>query len=74
MADFLTHLVGRTLGVSQTVKPRLEPMFAPPAVLASEDGPSLLEPDQTFPPVAASSSTVAAAVDSLVESDRLPPH
>lgn len=73
MADFLTHLVGRTLGVSQTVKPRLEPMFAPPAALANEAGPSLLEPnDQTSSPVAVP-SRVATAADSLVESDQLPP-
>lgn len=43
MTDFLTSLASRTLGLSQVIKPRLDPVFAPPTPLVSEAAPSLLE-------------------------------
>ncbi len=39
MADFLTRLAGRTLGVAPTVQPMIAPLYAPgPALLAGQEG------------------------------------
>lgn len=39
MADFLTRLAGRTLGVAPTVQPMIAPLYAPgPALFAAQEG------------------------------------
>jgi hypothetical protein len=45
MTDFLTHLAGRTLGLSPLIKPKLDPTFAPATGLAAEVSPSLFPDD-----------------------------